>query len=79
MGERPKDNHVLVDFYAPWCPHCARLGPVYAELAAKMEGQEKLVIADMDITANEVDYPGVSDIFLCFASQLLVSSGRATV
>eukprot|EP00752_Nemacystus_decipiens_P002737 g2556.t1 len=54
------DNDVLVDFYAPWCPHCKRLAPVYAELAGNMQGRENLVIADMDVTANEVDHPGVS-------------------
>eukprot|EP00903_Cladosiphon_okamuranus_P012417 g11636.t1 len=54
------DKDVLVDFYAPWCPHCKRLAPVYAELAGKMEGRDNLVVADMDVTANEVDYPGVS-------------------
>ncbi|CAM9916407.1 unnamed protein product [Pylaiella littoralis] len=54
------DNDVLVDFYAPWCPHCQRLGPIYGALAAKMEEREKLVIADMDVSANDLDYPGLS-------------------
>ena len=71
----PQDDDVLVDFYAPWCPHCKRLAPVYAELAAKMEGREKLVIAEMDVTANEIDYPGVSFVSLA-ASTVLVSSSE---
>ncbi|CAN0287387.1 unnamed protein product, partial [Hapterophycus canaliculatus] len=54
------DHDVLVAFYAPWCPHCRRLGPIYEELAAKVEGREKLVVANMDVMANDVDYPGVS-------------------
>ncbi|CAN0016129.1 unnamed protein product [Scytosiphon promiscuus] len=54
------EHDVLVAFYAPWCPHCRRLGPIYEELATKMEGRDKLVVAHMDVMANDVDYPGIS-------------------
>lgn len=60
MMHSKTDNDVLVDFYAPWCHNSKRLGPIYGALAAKVEGREKLVIADIDVTANDLDYPGVS-------------------
>lgn len=50
---------VLVEFYAPWCGHCKKLEPIFDELAAKLKGSENVVIAKMDSTANEIDYPGV--------------------
>ncbi|CAM9826377.1 unnamed protein product, partial [Laminaria digitata] len=54
------DDDVLLEFYAPWCGHCDRLEPIYKDLANKLEGRDKLVIAKMDITANDVRHPGVT-------------------
>jgi len=44
---------VLVEFYAPWCGHCKKLEPVYAELGDKM-ADEEVEIVKMDATANDV-------------------------
>ena len=46
---------VLVEYYAPWCGHCKKLAPVWADLAKKTEGIENLIIAQMDSTENETD------------------------
>jgi len=54
----PKSD-VFVEFYAPWCGHCKKLAPIWADLAkkAKTAGWDTrgIVIAKMDATANECE------------------------
>ncbi|CAL1537276.1 unnamed protein product, partial [Lymnaea stagnalis] len=43
----PKKD-VLIELYAPWCGHCKKLEPIYAELAKKFKSEKNLVIAKLD-------------------------------
>lgn len=52
------DADVMVEYYAPWCGHCKSLAPKYEAMAAKLLHNNKIVIAKMDATENEV--PGVN-------------------
>ncbi|XP_044289534.1 protein disulfide-isomerase-like protein of the testis [Varanus komodoensis] len=47
-------NHVFVMFYAPWSQECQELLPVWDELGKMFESREKVVIAKIDYTANDI-------------------------
>ena len=42
----------LVKFYAPWCGHCKRLAPAFAQIAAEMEGAP-VRLARVDATVEK--------------------------
>ena len=45
---------VFVKFYAPWCGHCKKMAPAYAELAKKVHSEEGgVVIAKLDATVHK--------------------------
>ena len=50
--ELVKENeHVLMEFYAPWCGHCKKLAPEYSA-AAKILKEKKVVLAKVDATVE---------------------------
>ena len=41
------DKPLLVDFWAPWCVYCRRIGPAYEKIAQQYG--ERLVVAKINI------------------------------
>jgi len=42
---------VVVDFWAPWCPHCRRVNPIVEAISKDVDG--RVVVAKVDVDENE--------------------------
>jgi len=64
---------VLVDFYAPWCGHCRKFEPAYAQLAKKLKHVRSLKIMKIDATRNEIENMQI----MGFPTIVLFPAGKA--
>ena len=42
------DKPLLVDFWAPWCSYCRRIGPAYDRIAQQFEDEVNVVKINID-------------------------------
>ncbi|MBQ9952450.1 MAG: thioredoxin [Clostridia bacterium] len=42
------DKPVLVDFWAPWCSYCRRIGPAFEKIAEQYGGEIEVVKINID-------------------------------
>jgi len=48
-------KNVFVKFFAPWCGHCKTVAPVWDQLGEEFQDVENVAIAQLDLTANQLD------------------------
>ena len=53
---------VLVDFWAPWCGYCLRLGPAVAQVAAEEDGRLAVGKLNIDDAPELAARYGISSI-----------------
>jgi protein disulfide-isomerase A6 len=71
----------LVEFYAPWCGHCQRLAPVWAEVATELKGKVKIGALDAtvhNVIANEHSIKGFPTIKAFIGGQAQEYDGGRT-
>ncbi|GJS06814.1 protein disulfide-isomerase [Tanacetum coccineum] len=79
-------KNVLLEFYAPWCGHCKKLGPVLVKVAKSFakDKDDDVVIAKIDATANDIVHEGFEIkgyptlYFKSASGKLLQYSGKRT-
>ena len=63
-----------MEYYAPWCGFCKKLAPIYEELAEHFKGRDEIVIAQIDMTVNDVASVGVN----AYPTIILFKDGKLT-
>lgn len=78
---RDPTKTVFVLFFAAWCGHCKNVLPKWADLAEIFADHSQVVIAKLDVTANEVRIPlqGVPTFMLFSRGNSIVYDGAREI
>ena len=70
---KEKNKPVLVDFWAPWCVYCRRIGPAFDKLAEELGDQ--MIVAKVNI--DEEDALAVQEQIEVIPTLVLYQNGQA--
>nr|XP_021331513.1 protein disulfide-isomerase-like protein of the testis isoform X1 [Danio rerio] len=76
------NNNVIVLFYAPWNSECRALFPLWEELADHFSQTQDVVVAKIDITANDIHlhlgekYPSIKLFPALYSERVIPYSGK---
>ncbi|XP_066516145.1 protein disulfide-isomerase [Hoplias malabaricus] len=76
------NKNVLILFYAPWSPESRQLFPLWEQLAEHFSDFEDVVVARIDVTANDVNirmvdrYPAIKLCPAVYAERVVSYSGE---